>query len=182
MRIWGTKIVDMDENENAGMQPTEADASADTTASDQKFLDQQRRAEKAENEAKLLKLENDRLKNLSEGKQSGPDRFELLNDLHSLSHLKPDEVEAVKAEAKKLGADPITYVKSESAQALLEKIRTQKRITETTPPPSMRTAQPGEVVIRDAADVTIKDGKIVKSPAVSFQEWQASKAGKGSAE
>lgn len=168
----------MDDNENEGTTPTAVESST-VTENDQKFLDQQRRAEKAEAEVKALK---EQLPKPLPTEKSDP--FDIVaENLSLLRDLSNEEVEAIRKEAKDLGTTPAKYLTSNSGKTFLKSMRDERRIAQTTPPPSNRTAQPGEVLIRDAADVVIdKDGKIVRTPHVSFRDWEVSRKGRNSSE
>ena len=113
-------------------------------APDQRFLDQQKRAEKAEAEAKDLKsrlegLQREEKPELPE--REAPNQFDTLAD--NLSVLKPletDEIEELRTEARSLGVDPIKFAQSKAWQAHLETLRANKQSEARTPEPSHRTA------------------------------------------
>lgn len=114
---------------------------------DQRFLDQKKRAEKAEAEAKALREQLEALKPKAEPKpepltaQEEPIRFETLADnLSVLRNLDDDEITELQTEAKTLGVDPVKFAKSSAWKAHLDSLRVNKKSESKTPEPSNRTA------------------------------------------
>lgn len=110
-------------------------------APDQRFLDQQKRAEKAEAEAKALREQLESQKTPDLPKRDVASDFDALAD--NLSVLKPldnDEVEELRTQAKDLGVDPIKFAQSKAWKAHLDSLRATKKAEDNTPNPSFRTA------------------------------------------
>jgi len=131
----------MDPEENGTPDPEEQEDKQSEL--EQKFADQQKRAEKAEQELKELK---EALASATEEEpvleeKEEPSQFDTLAD--NLSVLKPletDEVEELRTQAKDLGVDPIKFAQSPAWKAHLDSLRTNKKAEGKTPEPSFRTA------------------------------------------
>lgn len=113
----------------------------------QKFEDQQRRAEKAENELKEIKDALEAAASQEEQTQEpltaqgNPVQFDsLAENLSVLRNLDDDEVAELQTEAKSLGVDPVKFAKSSAWKAQLETLRANKQEEQQTPEPSHRTA------------------------------------------
>jgi len=110
---------------------------------EQRFRDQQKRAELAEAEAKALKEQVAALSKEEKPELPAEQRIEfdsLADNLSVLRNLEDDEVNALRTEAKDMGIDPIKFAKTKSWQAHLNEIRAQKKTDTNTLPPSHRTA------------------------------------------
>lgn len=129
------------------MEPEEQVPATEQQPEDTRFLDQQKRAEKAEAEAKEYK---DQLESIAqqmqeepklEEKQEEPNQFDTLAD--NLSVLKPletDEVEELRTQSKNLGVDPIKFAQSPAWKTQLESLRANKQAEDKTLAPSNRVA------------------------------------------
>jgi uncharacterized coiled-coil protein SlyX len=135
----------MDE-ENGSPAPEEQEESLEELR--QKFADQQKRAEKAEAEAKELRGTLESVVN-----QVAPEEPEqlptqekgigfddLADNLAVLKPLEQDEVEELRSQAKELDVDPIKFAQSKAWKAHLETLRVNKKAEDDTPEPSNRTA------------------------------------------
>lgn len=110
---------------------------------EQRFRDQQKRAELAEAEAKALKEQVAALSKEEKPKLPAEQRIEfdsLADNLSVLRNLEDDEVNELRTQAKDIGVDPIKFAKTKSWQAHLNEIRAQKKTDTNTLPPSHRTA------------------------------------------
>jgi hypothetical protein len=112
---------------------------------EQRFRDQQKRAEKAEAEATALKEQLEALSRKEEKPvlpaQEQKIEFDSLADnLSVLRNLEDDEVNELRSQAKDMGIDPIKFAKSKAWQAHLNVLRTDKKTQNSTPEPSHRTA------------------------------------------
>lgn len=111
---------------------------------EQRFRDQQKRAENAEAEARALKEQVAALSQKEEKPElPAEQRIEfdsLADNLSVLRNLEDDEVNELRTQAKDIGVDPIKFAKTKSWQAHLNEIRAQKKTDTNTLPPSHRTA------------------------------------------
>jgi hypothetical protein len=62
----------------------------------------------------------------------------LFDNLAAIRDLAADELQELRAEARVLGVNPITYIKSKAGKAHLDIYRKEKKDSDTTPPPSKK--------------------------------------------
>ncbi len=111
---------------------------------EQRFRDQQKRAENAEAEARALREQvaalskEEQPKLPTEETSNGFDS--LVDNLSVLRNLVDEEVNELRSQANEMGVDPIKFAKSKAWQSHLETIRTSKQTEARTPEPSHRTA------------------------------------------
>jgi hypothetical protein len=74
-------------------------------------------------------------------KPAGLDQDAFLDNLEVFKALESDEITELRSEAKALGVDPVTYIKSKGGQAQLKELRNSKKTQDSTPSPSNRIPQ-----------------------------------------
>lgn len=128
----------------------EPEESSDDSANDaeKKFLDQKRRAEKAEAEAKRLKAELEKQPKVEKKEEEVDDidRFRLVKDLSD------DEYDALSAQAKELGIRPERLAKSDSWKAQLKEMRAKEQKAQKVPEPTTRTVKVGDKTFNEMSD------------------------------
>lgn len=112
---------------------------------EQKFHDQQKRAENAEAKARALEEQLAQLQAQAPEPELPPqdntDQFETLADhVGVLRGLNDDEVTELQTQAKDLGVDTIKFAKSPMWKAHLDTLRATKQAEAGTPDPSPRAA------------------------------------------
>lgn len=137
-----TEEKDFSQSENENVEETQdegADNEKESTEND-KFLDQKRRAEKAEKEARELKEKIKRLsgddEDLPEQEQEKAPNVVDKEYLRLTRKLDDDELEALENMSEELGIPEKKLLKSKVWETHLEKLQEQKEAEARTPSPS----------------------------------------------
>lgn len=171
-----------------------AEVEQEEVNSEQKFEDQKRRAEKAEQEAKILKDKLGVLDKLQTAfnpeeevpeEPQGPDPSARVDELEETLILKDkgystEEVIAMRNYAKGAGKKTTDVESDPFIKATIDKMREETEVAQTTPPPS--TSAPGPSIGSQSDIQYNDDGTVKPSKHKSFAEWEAERASKGKSE